>query len=221
MKIENNILKHYLRNVYFITGTACAGKSTAVRMLADRYGLVCCGENYHSRVSDRIATPEAQPDICYLKSLTDWRDFVLRPPEEYARWIFGTGREAAEFEVAELISISRLRRVIADTNIPIALLKEISDYRHVAVMLAPVSMSAERFFDREDPEKRFLLDVIRSCDDPESAMENYRRGLRLINSPERADEYRKSGFFVIEREDDGRDTKEQACDALARHFGFI
>ena len=43
--IESNILKHYLRNVYFITGTAYAGKSTMVRMLADRCGMIFCGEN--------------------------------------------------------------------------------------------------------------------------------------------------------------------------------
>ena len=57
MNIENNILRHYLKNVYFITGTAYAGKSTMVKMLSERYGLVCCGENYHSRVSDTVASP--------------------------------------------------------------------------------------------------------------------------------------------------------------------
>ena len=50
MKIENNILKYYLKNVYFITGTAYAGKSTTVKMLADRYDMISCGENYHSSV---------------------------------------------------------------------------------------------------------------------------------------------------------------------------
>ena len=40
MHIENNILKHYLKNVYFITGTAYAGKSTTVKMLAERYDMV-------------------------------------------------------------------------------------------------------------------------------------------------------------------------------------
>ena len=45
MKIENNVLKHYLKNVYFITGTAYAGKSTTVRMLAERYGMIECGES--------------------------------------------------------------------------------------------------------------------------------------------------------------------------------
>lgn len=119
MKIENNILKYYLKNVYFITGTAYAGKSTTVRMLADRYDMFFCGENYHCKVSNVVATPDVQPDICFTKNLTDWKDFVTRSPEEYERWICNTSKEAAEFEVAELLSISRDRKVIVDTNIPI------------------------------------------------------------------------------------------------------
>lgn len=220
MKIENNILKHYLRNVWFITGTAYAGKSTAVRMLADRYDLVCCGENYHSRISDQIAVPEAQPDICYMQTLTDWRDFVLRSPEEYERWIYSVGREAAEFEVAELIAISQDRKVIADTNIPVDLLQEISTYDHVAVMLSPLSMSVERFFDRSDPEKQFLLDMIHRCDDPDAAMENYKRGLARIHSREHYEAFANSGFFTVVRQDTEQDTREAVCDAIARHFGF-
>ena len=57
MEIADNILKYYLRNVYFITGTAYAGKSTMVRMLAERYNMVQCGENYHMAVSDRVTEP--------------------------------------------------------------------------------------------------------------------------------------------------------------------
>ena len=221
MKIENNILKHYLKNVYFITGTAYSGKSTAVRMLAERYGLFHCGENYHMTVSEKVATPESHPDICYNRMLTDWREFVMRTPEEYERWIYAVGREAAEFEVAELIAISQSQRVIVDTNIPLDLLREISDYNHVAVMLAPQSMSVDRFFDRSDPDKQFLLSVIDSCDAPAAVMENYRRGLALINSREHYDEFLNSGFFTLVREDDGRDTRDEVCDKLAKHFGFV
>ena len=220
MKISNNVLKHYLKNVYFITGTAYAGKSTAVRMLSERYGLYPCGENYHMEVSETVATPESHPDLCYNRSLTDWRDFVTRSPEEYERWIYAVGREAAEFEVAELIAISQEKKVIVDTNIPVDILREISDYGHVAVMLSPQSMSVERFFDRSDPDKQFLLGVIDSCDDPEAVMENYRRGLALINSREHYDEYANSGFFTLVREDNGEDTREAVCQRLAEHFGF-
>lgn len=221
MKIENNILKHYLKNVYFITGTAYAGKSTTVKMLAERYNMVFCGENYHSKVSDAVATPDAQPDICFLKTLTDWKEFVTRTPEEYERWIYSTSKEAAEFEVAELISISQDRKVIVDTNIPVGILKEISNYNHVAVMLSPLSMSVDRFFDRSDPEKQFLLNVIESCEDSKTVMENYRRGLELINGQKHYDEYTNSGFFTVVRQDTQKDTREEICEIIARHFGLI
>lgn len=221
MKIENNILKHYLKNVYFITGTAYAGKSTTVKMLAERYNMVCCGENYHSKVSDAVATPDAQPDICFLKTLTDWKEFVTRTPEEYERWIYSTSKEAAEFEVAELISISQDRKVIVDTNIPVGILKEISNYNYVAVMLSPLSMSVDRFFDRSDPEKQFLLNVIESCEDSKTVMENYRRGLELINGQKHYDEYANSGFFTVVRQDTQKDTREEICEIIARHFGLI
>lgn len=221
MKIENNIIKHYLKNVYFITGTAYAGKSTTAKMLADRYDMILCGENYHMAVSEAVATPDTHPDLCYNRMLTDWKDFVTRTPEEYERWIYSVGREAAEFEVAELISLPKDRAVIADTNIPVDILREISDYHHVAVMLSPQSMSVERFFDRSDPEKQFLLRVIDSCDNPTAVMENYRQGLARINSREHYDAYAHSGFFTVVREDNGIDTREAVCDVIATHFGLM
>ena len=221
MNIANNILRHYLKNVYFITGTAYAGKSTTVKMLADRYDMIFCGENYHSKVSDTVANEKDQPDISFLNNLTDWKQFVTRSPEEYERWIYSTAREAAQFEVAELIALSGERKIIVDTNIPLDVLKEISDYHHVAVMLSPQSMSVERFFDREDPDKQFLLRVIESCDDPEAVMENYRQGLALINSRRHYEEYAASGFFTVVREDTAADTREEVCDAVARHFGLM
>lgn len=220
MIIENNILKHYFRNVYFITGTAYAGKSTMVKMLAEKYDMICCGENFHCTVSDIVATPDIQPDLCYMKTMADWKEFVTRTPEEYERWIYGVGREVAGFEIAEILSIARDKKVIVDTNIPLDVLKEISDYHHVAVMLSLQSMSVERFFDRTDPEKQFILNVIESCDEPEKVMENYKKGLALINSREHYEEYANSGFFSVVRGETEKDTRDEVCLILAKHFGL-
>lgn len=192
-----------------------------VRMLSERHDMICCGENYHSAISDIVAVPDVQPDLCYMKNLTDWKEFVTRTPEEYERWIYSVGREAAEFEIVELLSIARDKKVIVDTNIPIDILKEISDYHHVAAMVSPQSMSVERFFDRSDPEKQFLLSVIESCDDPEAVMANYKKGLARINSREHYDEYVNSGFFTLVREDNGKDTREYVCGLLEKHFKLI
>lgn len=221
MFIENNILKHYLQNVYFITGTAYAGKFTMVKMLAEKYCLVCCSENYHCKVTDKVAEPNIQPNLCYMQQMNSWENFVKRSPEEYEKWMYGVADEVAGFEIVELLSISKDKKVIVDTNIPISILKEISDYRHVAVMLSPQSMSVDHFFDRTDDEKQFILSVIENCDNPDEVMANYKAGLELINGEKHYNEYAQSGFFTLVREDTERDTREEVCDKLAKHFGFI
>jgi len=220
MHIGNNILKHYLKNCYFINGTAYAGKSTMCAMLAERYGMLHCVENYNLDCILSVALPEQQPNICYMNTKPSWEHFVSRTPEDYEAWFDGNCRELAEFEAAELIRLSAGgQKIIVDTCIPVPLLKEISDYDHVAILLSPQSMSVERFFDRSDPEKQFLLSVIDNCPDPEATLDNFRRCIAAVNSPGRYRGFAESGFFTVVREE-GRDTREETLLALARHFGL-
>ncbi len=218
MKIENNILKHYLKNVLFVTGTAYAGKSTMCTMIAQKYGLYHCGENYKLDEFLDIATPERQPNLCYQR--TDWQEFINRTPEEYEKWIYGSGREIAEMEVAELIRVSMGQKVIVDTNIPIDILKEIAGYHQVAVMLSPQSMSVDNFFERNDSEKIFILEQIQKAKDPQKTMANFKACISVVNSKEHYEEYANSGFFTIVREDRFKDTRMEVLAALEKHFGL-
>lgn len=219
MEIADNILKHYLRNCYFINGTACAGKSTMCRMLAEKYDMIHCEENYNMDTILSVVTQEQQPDLNYFHT-SSWREFVTRTPEEYERWLIGTAREVSEFEVAELIRLSGEKKVIVDTNISCADLRRISDYHRVAVMLSPQWMSIEHFFDRDDEEKQFLLRELQQCPDPERAMENYRECIARANSQARYDQFAGSGFFTVTRTDAKTDTRQETLNILARHFGL-
>ena len=42
-------------NIYFVNGTACAGKSTLVHLLAEKHGGIECGENYHDALLPGLA----------------------------------------------------------------------------------------------------------------------------------------------------------------------
>jgi guanylate kinase len=220
MNLNHLIIKHYLKNVSFITGTACAGKSTMVKMLAEKHGLLFCGENYDC-IPDGILNPEQYPNLCYTKTMKDWQEFVNRSPEDYEKWIFSTMREIAEFEIAYLMHMSRSQRVIVDTNIPADLLHKIADYNQVAVLLAPPELSATHFFDRDDPDKAFIKQQILKAEDPIKTMENYRAVLARINSHEHYDEMAGSGFFTIVREDASIDTKAETLARLEKHFGLM
>jgi len=223
MYIADNILRAQLANVYFINGTAYAGKSTMCKMLAERYGMILCGENYgHERMLTMIDT-ETQPNLNYFHTMGSWEDFVTRTPEEYAAWIEGTARETSDFEVTELIRLSGMypdKKIIVDTNLSAELLHRLSDYGRVAIMLSPQSMSVERFFDRSDPEKQMLLSVLDGLPDPVAAHENWRECLALVNSPAVYDAWLHAGFFTLIREDDGTDTREAVLAKLAAHFGL-
>jgi cytidylate kinase len=208
-----------LKNVFFINGTAYAGKSTMVKMLADKYGLIHCGENY-TCVPENIINPKQYPNMCYTKTMKNWQEFVSRTPDEYSNWIFNCAKEYEEFEITYLMHISQSQKVIVDTNISMNTLKEITDYSHVAIMLCPQSMSVNHFFDRNDSDKMFLKEQISKTNNPEKTMKNFLAGIAEINSKENYEKWLNSGFFTVIRDDIANDTKLETLDILSKHFGF-
>ena len=216
MVIADNILRKLFENVYFIIGTSYAGKSTMVRMLAEKHDGVWCRENYHDVLMGLI-DPEHQPNLGYFQTMSGWQEFVSRTPEEYAAWIDGTAREAAQLELIELIRRTQDgRRVFVDTNLSPDALREISDYHRVAVMLSDPEVSVSHFFDRPDAEKQFIYQQLLQAPDPEAALANYRAILERINRPECYRALENSGFFCLKR-DDAR-SPEQTLALLEAHF---
>ena len=200
MKIDDMILKHYLKNVYFINGTAYAGKSTICKMLADKYDMIHCEENYKFGDFLKLTTKETHPNMNYFNTMKNWEEFVTRTKEEYADWLDNTAKEQIEFEIVELLSISKDKKVIVDTNIPHEVLERISDRSRVCYMVTTPEISTNEWFNRMDREKQFLLDVIKNTDKPEENLKKYRETLAYINRQEVVDRFVKSGFFYLFRE---------------------
>ncbi len=214
--IESNILRSIFKNVYFINGTAYAGKSTMIKLLAEKHDGIMCGENYSEKLFDTI-DKEHQPNLCYFQTMSGWQEFLSRSPKKYDAWIQGCSREGTDLELVELIRLSQTgKKIFVDTNIPLELLSEISDYDHVAIMLNPRSMSVERFFERADPEKQFLLEQIHQAENPEKTMANFRACIAEINSETHYNEFAESGFFVHVR--DGSSTIDETLAILEKHF---
>lgn len=187
-----------------------------VKLLAEKYDGICCGENYHMDLLS-FADPVHQPNLCYFNTMSSWQEFVTRTPEEYDAWITGTAREVAQLEIIQLLRLCESgKKIFVDTNISPEILKEISDYDHVAIMLSPQSMSVDRFFDRPDAEKQFIYQKLLECPDPDAAIANYRKCLEAINSQEHYREMAESGFFTHLRTDES--TIEHTLSILEAHF---
>lgn len=195
-------------NVYFINGTAYAGKSTMVKLLAEKYDGIACEENYQDRLLENLDAKEF-PNLTYTRDLQDWSEFIRRTPDEYEAWVNGVTKECTVLEIEiikDLVSRTK-KKIFVDTNIPVEILHKISDENHVLIMLSEPNISVQRFFERPDKEKQLLYQLLLKEDNPEEAMINFRECLKRINSQERYIMFRKSGFNVIKR-DENRSIEE-------------
>ena len=61
MDIQNNAIKAYLQNVLFVTGTACGGKSTVSRALAQRHDLLLFNIDQQFDRHRQLSDPANQP----------------------------------------------------------------------------------------------------------------------------------------------------------------
>ena len=205
-------------HVYFVNGSAYAGKSTLVKGLAQKYGGIACEENYHDALLPELER-EKFPCLTYTRDLQDWHDFIRRTPDEYEAWIKGVSKECEILELRILESLCKEGKpVFVDTNISVETLKRISDAEHVLIMLAEPEISVNLFFHRPDREKQFLYRLLMEEEDPARAMENFRQCLARINSRENYDAFLHSGFRVILR-DENRSIEETLRLAEA-HFGL-
>ena len=206
------------KNAFFITGTAYAGKSTMLKLLAKKYDGILCEENYHDKLLPQLSKAEF-PCLTYTRDLKDWHDFIRRSPEEYKVWYDGVTKECEKLELQILKDICNQEKpVFVDTNISVNTLKKITDANHVLIMLADPQISVRRFFERPDREKQFLYRLIMEEPDPKKAMENYRKCLELICSQENYNNFLNSGFRVILR-DDNRSV-EQTLALVEDAFGL-
>ena len=188
-------------NVYFINGTAYAGKSTMVKLLAKRHNGIACEENYHNVLLPEL-DPREFPNLTYTRDLEDWHDFIRRTPDEYAAWIQGVSKECETLELRILKEMhTDGKPVFVDTNISLETLKAVSDRDHVLIMLADPDISVNLFFNRPDREKQFLYRLMMEEPDPEHALQNFRNCLAQINSRENYDAFLHSGFRVLLRDE--------------------
>jgi hypothetical protein len=158
--------------------------------------------------------------LTYTRDLVDWHDFIRRSPQEYKDWIDGAKKECEILELRMLPEICNTdKKVFVDTNISIEKLREIAPANHTLVLLSDPRISIHRFFDRPDPEKQFLYQLMLEEEDPEKALANYRQGLELICSQEAYDELLNSGFNVIFRDEDR--TIEQTLALVEQALGLV
>jgi len=171
MNIAKNILKHSLQNVYFLTGTPLAGKTTMAKALAEKHSIVYFSEDWYTdsfKLFRSLCDEKYQPYSARRGQNTDWEAHFGRSLEEFLADDSGSkgNDEYIEFAVIELIKLSQECKVITDIVIPIPLVAEISDYSRIACLLASPELITCENYGARDSHKAFL-DCLKSLKEPD------------------------------------------------------
>lgn len=211
MEIQNNIIKYNLKNVLFICGTACGGKTTMSKLLSEKHDLCLYDMDKMYDRHRTIADEKHQPDTCY--HMKDFHEQWMRPVKEQARWNINSMKEQTEMVLLDLMKLSQNQKVVADVLYSPVYTQEIIDYNQIIFLTVDKKEIRDCYFNR--PEKRDFYEFVKSKSLADVYFENIFQGLELTNELEQQ-MMKQSGFFVYERKME--DTKTELLKMIEKHF---
>jgi hypothetical protein len=213
MIFQNNILREYLKNVYFLTGTACGGKSTTAQVLSDKYGIEVYRIDEHHDEHRLLSNPIDQPAM--NRQFRDADEFFGRSVDEYTAWLLGNSREQLGYILLDLIRLSQDKKIICDCIMTVEEAQQLTVHSRVAFLVRDPVNLAEQYANR--PDHQGFKNWLESASDVEKAKAVCSETLGRINRKAIAD-IKDSGYFYLERK--GDKTPEEVAQLVAQHFGW-
>ena len=214
MIFQDNVIKEYLKNVYFITGTPCGGKTTISRELAKRHHLSVydIDEQFadHQKVSDAAFQPSMN------KVFKDADEFFGRTVEEYQKWLIDNTREQLDFVFLDLIRLSQNEIVLCDCHLTVEEAEKYTEPSRIVFLINEPSNLIEEYCNR--PDHQGFSDFINSASDIEKAKATCNATLRTLNE-KRYNKIKNSNYLWIERKENS--TVDETVRKVELHFGLI
>ena len=213
MIFQDNVIKEYLKNVYFVTGTPCGGKTTISRELAKRHNLLAYD------IDERFDSHQAMSDLKFQPSMNkNFKDadaFFGRTVEEYKQWLISNTREQLDYVLMDLIRLSQDRIVLCDCHLTMEQAEQITEVSRVAFLIREPSNLVEEYCNR--PDHQGFANFINSATDVVKAKETCSATLQSLNEKAYQD-IKASKYFWLERTPES--TVEETLAKVERHFGL-
>ena len=199
MFIADEIVKHHLKNVYFIGGTDCESKSRLASELALRHDILL----YRSYQD---------------ASLYGGRGFGQSVEAFFGRKNGASGAKGSELQliVMDLIKISSDKKVIADIHIPLDEVEEIIDYNRMLIYITNTSELMNEFLHKSYDSD--AVDYIRAMKQNSGSRRNAERALREMTDRLIAELRHKNWYWI---QNDEVKITDRVLEHAERHFGLI
>lgn len=144
MFISDNTVREKLKNVYFLIGDSCAGKTTAAKRLCKKYGMAhYSSDEMRGR---HFAAAEAQYQPCMKRPDADRLSV-----EQAWQWERDIVREFTPMMIADLMQLSGMHRhIVCEGDIDMEILFRTIDRRHIFCLLVVPELFQREFFQRPD-----------------------------------------------------------------------
>lgn len=213
MIFQDNVIKEYLKNVYFITGSPCGGKTTISRELAKRHNLLVYDIDEEFEKHQKLSIPAYQPSM--NRKFRDADDFFGRTVEEYKQWLISNTREQLDFVLMDLICLSQNRKVVCDCHLTMEQAQMITEPSKVAFLIKEPQNLVDEYCNR--PDHQGFRNFIYSASDVEKAKATCSATLYSLNEKSYRD-IKNSDFFWLERMPES--TVEDTVSQVEKHFGL-
>lgn len=213
MTFQDNVLKEYLKNVYFITGTPCGGKTTVSRMLAKRHNILVYDVDEQFENHQKISNPVFQPSM--NKVFKDADAFFGRSVTEYKKWLTENAREQLDFVLLDLIRLSQNQIVLCDCHLTVEEAEKLTDSSRIVFLIKEPSNLIDDYCHR--PDHQGFNGFINSASDPEWAKARCNETLKSLNE-KRYQDIKDSLYYWIERTPES--TIDETLEKVERHFGL-
>ena len=205
MIFQDNVIKEYLKNVYFVTGTPCGGKTTISRELAKRHNLVVYDIDEKFGQHQQISNAAFQPAM--NKNFKDADEFFGRTVDEYKKWLLDNTREQLDFVLLDLM---------CDCHLTIEQAAQITEPSRIVFLLKEPSNIIDDYCNR--PDHQGFCDFINSASDVKKAKETCNETLRSLNEKHYCD-IKMSDYFWLERIP--QSTVKETADKVEQYFGLV
>ncbi|MFN7253425.1 MAG: hypothetical protein ACK4M9_22030 [Anaerobacillus sp.] len=155
--------------IYWIGGSACAGKSTLAQAYADKYELkLYCCDDYFPKHLKKISEKK-HPAMSKVATISFNEAFYTRKIDEQLSLYQQTFIEDFTFVINDLAEIPEKRIIVEGNQLLPSLVQPFLTNNHQAIWIIPTES-----FQREYYQKRvWIKDVLRETEDPEVAFDNW------------------------------------------------
>lgn len=213
MIFQDNVLKEYLKNVYFITGTPCGGKTTISRELAKQHNLMVYDVDEQFANHQKLSNPEFQPAM--NKQFQNADEFFGRTVEDYKQWLLDNTREQLDFVLLDLIRLSQNQIVLCDCHLTPEAADKLTDRSRIVFLLKDPSHLVDDYCNR--PDHQGFSNFIHSASDVAKAKDTCNKTLNCLNQKTYND-IKAGKYFWLERTETS--TVEETVRKVEQHFGL-